>query len=82
MSQIDQFISDFASFVWGFPLLILLVGGGLFLLIMSKMISFRYLFHSINILRGKYDDEGDYFSEGCVSTVLERTFSMRALRGS
>jgi len=84
MSQIDQFISDFASFVWGFPLLILLVGGGLFLLIMSKMISFRYLFHSINILRGKYDDEqseGEISHFAALTTALSSTIGMGNIAG-
>ncbi len=84
MSQIDQFISDFASFVWGFPLLILLVGGGLFLLFMSKMISFRYLFHSINILRGKYDDEqseGEISHFAALTTALSSTIGMGNIAG-
>ncbi|MDG2447996.1 MAG: alanine/glycine:cation symporter family protein [Saprospiraceae bacterium] len=84
MSQIDQLISDFASFVWGFPLLILLVGGGLFLLFMSKMISFRYLFHSINILRGKYDDEqseGEISHFAALTTALSSTIGMGNIAG-
>ena len=36
--KINQFISDFASFVWGLPLLILLIGGGLYLLILSRFL--------------------------------------------
>ncbi|HAH50288.1 MAG TPA: sodium/alanine symporter, partial [Balneola sp.] len=35
------------------------VGGGLFFLIYSRFIPYRYFFHSINILRGKYDDPND-----------------------
>ncbi len=45
--------------MWGTPLVILLVGGGLFFLIYSRFIPYRYFLHSINILRGKYDDPND-----------------------
>ncbi|MEP2446968.1 MAG: alanine/glycine:cation symporter family protein [Balneola sp.] len=45
--------------MWGTPLVVLLVGGGLFFLIYSRFIPYRYFFHSINILRGKYDDPDD-----------------------
>ena len=45
--------------MWGTPLVVLLVGGGLFFLIYSRFIPYRYFFHSINILRGKYDDPND-----------------------
>jgi AGCS family alanine or glycine:cation symporter len=45
--------------MWGKPLVVLLVGGGLFFLIYSRFIPYRYFFHSINILRGKYDDPDD-----------------------
>ena len=45
--------------MWGTPLVVLLVGGGLFFLIYSRFTPYRYFFHSINILRGKYDDPDD-----------------------
>ena len=45
--------------MWGTPLVILLVGGGLYFLLYSRFIPYRYFFHSINILRGKYDDPDD-----------------------
>jgi AGCS family alanine or glycine:cation symporter len=50
MTKIDQFIADFASFVWGLPLLILLIGGGFYLLIISKFLPFRYLGHAFQVL--------------------------------
>lgn len=41
------------------PLLFLLMGGGLFFVIYSRFIPFKYFFHGINVLRGKYDDPND-----------------------
>tara|TARA_R100000935_G_scaffold58538_1_gene96123 strand:+ start:1827 stop:3221 length:1395 start_codon:yes stop_codon:yes gene_type:complete len=84
MTQIDQFIADFASFVWGLPLLILLIGGGLYLLIISKFLPFRYLGHSLQVLRGKYDDPNDpgeisHFQ--ALSTALSATVGMGNIAG-
>ncbi len=45
--------------MWGIPLVILLTGGGLYFLIYSRMLPYRYFFHAINILRGRYDDPND-----------------------
>ena len=60
--QINGWVEAFSSVVWGFPLLILLIGGGFYLLILSRFLPFRYLGHAINVFRGKYDsdlDEGE-----------------------
>jgi len=51
---------------------------------MSKMISFRYLFHSINILRGKYDDEqseGEISHFAALTTALSSTIGMGNIAG-
>lgn len=59
MNSISSFLSDAVNFIWGPPLLILLLGGGLFLLIYSRFLPFRFFRHAINVLRGKYDDPND-----------------------
>jgi len=59
MGILENFIADFASFVWGLPLIILLVGGGFYLLLISRFLPFRYLVHAVQVLRGKYDDPND-----------------------
>ena len=84
MAALDQFIADFASFVWGLPLLILLIGGGLYLLILSSFVSFRYLGHAIQVLRGKYDDPNDpgeisHFQ--ALTTALSSTIGMGNIAG-
>lgn len=84
MAKIDEFIAEFASFVWGLPLLILLTGGGLYLMIISKFLPFRYLGHSIQVLRGKYDDPNDpgeisHFK--ALSTALASTIGMGNIAG-
>ncbi len=84
MEIIDKWIASFASFVWGLPLLILLVGGGLYLLILSKFLPFRYLRHAIQVLRGKYDDPNDpgqisHFQ--ALTTALSATIGMGNIAG-
>ena len=56
---IDKWLLSFATFMWGTPLLVLLLGGGTFFTVYSRFLPFRYLRHGINILLGKYDDSND-----------------------
>ena len=84
MTTVDNFIAEFASFVWGLPLLILLIGGGFYLLLRSKFRPFRYLMHSLQVLRGKYDDPNDpgeisHFQ--ALSTALAATVGMGNIAG-
>jgi len=84
MEQLNQLISDFASYAWGLPLLILLIGGGLYLLILSKFLPFRYLGHAIQVLRGKYDnpnDAGEISHFQALTTALSSTIGMGNIAG-
>lgn len=84
MTRLDEFMAEFASFVWGLPLLILLTGGGLFLLIYSKFLPYRYLRHSLQVLRGKYDnpdDPGEINHFKALSTALASTIGMGNIAG-
>jgi AGCS family alanine or glycine:cation symporter len=80
----NQFIKDFADFAWGLPLLIILIGGGVYLLILSRFLPFRYLGHAIHVLRGKYDDPNDlgeitHFQ--ALTTALSSTIGMGNIAG-
>ena len=84
MNEIESIVSDLASFLWGLPLLFVLIGGGLFLLIYSRLIQFKYFFHAIDILRGKFDNDNDtgeisHFS--ALSTALSATVGMGNIAG-
>jgi len=84
MNTLDTFLADLASFVWGLPLLILLIGGGLYLLIYSRFLPFRYLGHAINVLRGKYDnpdDPGEISHFQALTTALSATVGMGNIAG-
>lgn len=81
---VDTFIADFSSAMWGIPLVCLLIGGGLFLLIYSRFLPFRYLGHAFNVLRGKYDDpndEGEITHFQALTTALSATVGMGNIAG-
>ena len=59
MSAWSSFLVDAVDFIWGPPLLVLLIGGGFFLLVYSRFLPFRYFRHAIGILTGRYDDPDD-----------------------
>jgi AGCS family alanine or glycine:cation symporter len=84
MDVINQLLKDFSALAWGLPLLILLIGGGLYLLIRSRFLPFRYLGHAISVLRGKYDDPNDpgqisHFQ--ALTTALSATVGMGNIAG-
>ncbi|GGW62269.1 AGCS family alanine or glycine:cation symporter [Winogradskyella epiphytica] len=84
MEFLDQLLSDFSSLAWGLPLLILLIGGGLYLLVRSHFLPFRYLGHALNVLRGKYDDPddpGEISHFQALSTALSATVGMGNIAG-
>lgn len=84
MNTFNYLLEQFSDLAWGLPLLILLIGGGLYLLIRSKFLPFRYLGHAISILRGKYDDQNDtghisHFQ--ALTTALSSTIGMGNIAG-
>lgn len=83
MDSFGQLISDVAGYVW-WPILFLIIGGGVFFLFYSGFIQYKYFFHAINVLRGKYDDPdapGQISSYKALSTALASTVGMGNLAG-
>ena len=84
MSSLSSFLSEAVNFIWGLPLLVLLLGGGLFFLVYSRFLPFRYLAHAINVLRGKYDnpdDPGEINHFEALSGALAATIGMGNISG-
>ncbi|MDH7912650.1 alanine/glycine:cation symporter family protein [Winogradskyella sp. SYSU M77433] len=84
MKALENILAEFSSLAWGLPLLILLIGGGLYLIVRSHFLPFRYLGHAINVLRGKYDDSNDpgqisHFQ--ALTTALSATVGMGNIAG-
>ena len=84
MEQLTQLTADLSSAVWGLPLLILLIGGGLYLLICSRFETFRLIGHAVQVLKGTYDDPNDpgqisHFQ--ALTTALSSTIGMGNIAG-
>ena len=83
MDFVEHGIVYFADTAWTY-LIYLLIGGGLFLLLYSRFIPFQYFKHSIQILRGKYDnpDEiGDITHFQALVSALAATIGMGNISG-
>ena len=82
--EFDKIISEISSFVWGYPLLFILIGGGLYLLFVSKFLPFKYFFHAIDIVRGKFNDkksDGEISHFQALTTALSATVGMGNIAG-
>ncbi|WP_103071550.1 alanine/glycine:cation symporter family protein [Aquimarina sediminis] len=81
---VEDFVAYFSSWVWDWPLLVLLVGGGLFFLIYSRFTPFLYFKHAIEVLSGKYDDEhapGQLSHFQALSSAIAATVGMGNISG-
>ena len=81
---VNNFMASAANALWGTPLVVLLLGGGIYFSIISKLTPFRYLSHALDILRGKYDSEDDpgqitHFQ--ALSSALSSTVGMGNIAG-
>ncbi len=84
LEHLEELLAAFSSFMWGYPLIILLVGGGLYFLIASGFTPFRFFGHAISLVRGKYDnpdDPGDINHLKALSTALASTVGMGNISG-
>ncbi len=84
MSSTERIITGFSDFAWGTPLLVLLLGGGLFFLIYSRLLPFRYIRHAVAILAGRYDrpdEPGQINHYQALSTALAATVGMGNISG-
>lgn len=84
MKSIEQALIYFGEIAWGPWLLILILGGGFYFLWCSRLLPFRYLGHSLALLRGKYDEEdspGDISHFQALSSALAGTIGMGNIAG-
>jgi AGCS family alanine or glycine:cation symporter len=84
LEDIGQLIIKVSNLIWGAPILILLLGGGFFFLVYSRLAPLRYIGHAILILTGKYDDPdepGQLRHYQALSTALAGTVGMGNVSG-
>ncbi|TMU55677.1 alanine/glycine:cation symporter family protein [Flagellimonas algicola] len=83
MEKINSFLVDANSWA-NWPMFILLIGGGLFLIFYSKLTPYRFFGHAIAITRGKYDDKnakGDVSSLQALSAAVAATVGLGNISG-
>ena len=84
LKSVENGIVSFANWIWGLPLLFLIMGGGMALTIYSRFIPFQYFLHAVHVLRGKYDnpdDPGQINHYEALSTALAATVGMGNIAG-
>lgn len=84
LENIGQLIIKISDGIWGAPILILLLGGGFYFLIYSRLAPLLYIGHAIKILTGKYDDPdepGQLRHYQALSTALAGTVGMGNISG-
>ena len=85
MDLINNFFANLSNFLWGnFGVANLVIGGGIFFLIYSRLTPFRYFKHAFDILLGKYDDpddDGQISHFQALSTALSSTVGIGNIAG-
>jgi alanine or glycine:cation symporter, AGCS family len=80
----SDIIIGFADWIWGTPMLILLMGGGCILLFHSRFVPFTKMGHAISLLRGKYDDSnlpGQITSFQALTSAIAATVGLGNISG-
>ena len=84
LQQTEDFFNAWADLMWSTPLVVLLVGGGLFFMVYSRFQPYRYFGHGIDLLRGKYSDPNDpgYIPHSqALATALSGTIGLGNIAG-
>lgn len=83
MEYFESLLSALSSFIWGAPVLVLLVGTGLFLSIRLRGIQFYALFHAFRLIFAKSDgkEEGDITHFAALMTALAATVGIGNIVG-
>lgn len=80
----EYWLNQFAAFMWGTPLIVLLIGGGAFFVIYTRALPYRHFGHAFAVLSGRYDSSSDpgvlsHFQ--ALSTALSGTLGLGNIAG-
>lgn len=83
ISSLESALAQLAGFLWGPPLVTLLVGGGLFFLIYSRFVPYRHLAESLRLLgeQPASDAPGQLSHFQALCTALSGTLGMGNVSG-
>jgi len=82
--DISHILSVVDGYVWGLPLIVLLVGSGVFLTFRLGFVQIRHFGHAVGLVSGKYDDpssQGDITHFQALSTALSATIGLGNIAG-
>ncbi len=84
MEWIDAVLGGFSDFVWGYLVLWLLLGAGLWLLLYSRAIAYRHFGHALQLLTGRWDSHhapGQITHFQALSAALSGTLGLGNIAG-
>jgi AGCS family alanine or glycine:cation symporter len=84
VETINHFLGVAVGYVWGLPLVLLLVGTGIYLTIAMGFPQVRGFMHAIRVVRGKYDnpnDPGEISHFQALTTALSATVGLGNIAG-
>lgn len=84
LDLLNKWTGDFATFLWGMPLAVILLGVGLLLTLILKFVQFRGFKHGIELISGKYDQpehEGAITHFQALSAALSATIGTGNIAG-
>lgn len=84
MTSVAEFAAAFVGLAWGPWLLVLLLGGGAWFLLSSRLLPFRFLPHAVELLAGRFDEDrapGQLSHFRALSSALAGTVGMGNIAG-
>jgi len=84
MEALQSILSSISGVVWGWPMVVLLVGTGIFLTLKLGFPQFRFFRHAWRVISGHYDDpddEGDINHFQALSAALSATIGIGNIAG-
>lgn len=84
METLDRWLSVAVDLAWGWPLIVLLIGGGLYLSLRARFLPLTRGRHALELLRGRFDDErapGQITHFQALATALSSTIGLGNIGG-
>jgi len=84
LAYLERGLQAFSDWVWGLPLLVLVLGAGAFFVVYSRLLPYRHFGHGLAVVTGRYDDPEDpgdinYFQ--ALSSALGGTIGLGNIAG-
>jgi AGCS family alanine or glycine:cation symporter len=81
----EELLVTLVNFAWGLPMVLLLVGGGAYFVVHSRLAPYLRLGHAVSIISGKYDNEkntkGDLSHFQALIVALSGTLGLGNIAG-